>query len=153
MQPVTRYAKSGDVHVAYQVFGDGPFDLLHIPGFVSNVELAWEEPSYEHFLRRLGSFARLIVFDKRGTGMSDRLPTDRLPTLEERMDDIRAVLDEVDEPEVESEGASCIRQRVDEADAGEGRRRIADGFGDLGACAKNEARKANRGELKRTSHE
>jgi pimeloyl-ACP methyl ester carboxylesterase len=93
--PETRYATVEDTHIAYQVVGDGPFDLLHVPGFVSNVELAWEDPSYEHFLRRLASFARLIVFDKRGTGMSDRLPTDRLPTLEERMDDIRAVLDEV----------------------------------------------------------
>src|SRR6202453_1310490 len=93
--PETHYAAVDGIHIAYQVVGDGPFDLLHIPGFVSNVELAWEEPSYEHFLRRLSSFARLITFDKRGTGMSDRLPTDRLPTLEERMDDIHAVLDEV----------------------------------------------------------
>jgi pimeloyl-ACP methyl ester carboxylesterase len=93
--PETRYATVEGTHVAYQVIGEGPFDLLHIPGFVSNVELAWEEPSYAHFLRRLASFSRLIIFDKRGTGMSDRLPTDRLPTLEERMDDIRAVLDAV----------------------------------------------------------
>jgi pimeloyl-ACP methyl ester carboxylesterase len=93
--PETHYADVDGIHIAYQVVGDGPFDLVHIPGFVSNVELAWEEPSYEHFLRRLSSFARLITFDKRGTGMSDRLPTDRLPSLEERMDDIRAVLDEV----------------------------------------------------------
>jgi pimeloyl-ACP methyl ester carboxylesterase len=93
--PETHYAAVDGTHIAYQVVGDGPFDLLHIPGFVSNVELAWEEPSYDHFLRRLSSFARLITFDKRGTGMSDRLPTDRLPTLEERMDDILAVLDEI----------------------------------------------------------
>jgi pimeloyl-ACP methyl ester carboxylesterase len=93
--PETRYATVEGTHVAYQVIGEGPFDLLHIPGFVSNVELAWEDPSYEHFLSRLASFSRLIIFDKRGTGMSDRLPTDRLPTLEERMDDVRAVLDAV----------------------------------------------------------
>src|SRR5919202_80476 len=91
--PETRYAKSGDLHVAYQVVGDGPFDLLHIPGFVSNVEGMWDEPLLARFLGRLASFSRLILFDKRGTGLSDRVPVDRLPTLEERMDDLRAVLD------------------------------------------------------------
>src|ERR671932_541535 len=91
--PETRYAKSGDLHLAYQVVGDGPFDLLHIPGFVSNVEGMWDEPLLARFLRRLASFSRLILFDKRGTGLSDRVPVDRLPTLEERMDDLRAVLD------------------------------------------------------------
>ena len=91
--PETRYAKSGDLHIAYQVVGDGPFDLLHIPGFVSNVEAMWDEPLLARFLRRLASFSRLILFDKRGTGLSDRVPNDRLPTLEERMDDLRAVLD------------------------------------------------------------
>src|SRR5437899_8186435 len=91
--PETRYAKSGDLHVAYQVVGDGPFDLLHIPGFVSNVEAMWDEPLLARFLRRLASFSRLILFDKRGTGLSDRVPVDRLPTLEERMDDLRAVMD------------------------------------------------------------
>jgi len=91
--PETRYAKSGDLHVAYQVVGDGPFDLLHIPGFVSNVEAMWDEPLLARFLRRLASFSRLILFDKRGTGLSDRVPVYRLPTLEERMDDLRAVLD------------------------------------------------------------
>jgi pimeloyl-ACP methyl ester carboxylesterase len=90
--PETRYVQVDGLNIAYQVVGEGPFDLLHIPGFVSNVELAWEEPSFAHFLRRLASFSRLILFDKRGTGMSDRLPTDRLPTLEERMDDVLAVL-------------------------------------------------------------
>lgn len=93
--PETRYTQVDGLNIAYQVVGEGPFDLLYIPGFVSNVELAWEEPSFAHFLRRLASFSRLILFDKRGTGMSDRLPTDRLPTLEERMDDVRAVLDAV----------------------------------------------------------
>ncbi len=91
----TRYAVVDGTHIAYQVIGEGPFDLLHVPGFVSNVELAWEQPSFAHFLERLASFSRLIIFDKRGTGMSDRVPSDRLPTLEERMDDIRAVLDAV----------------------------------------------------------
>ena len=93
--PVTRYTKSGRYNVAYQVIGDGPFDLLWIPGFVSNVELAWEEPTLARFLERLASFSRLIVFDKRGTGLSDRVPIDELPTLEERMDDVVAVLDAV----------------------------------------------------------
>jgi class 3 adenylate cyclase len=91
--PETRYAKSGDLHVAYQVVGDGPFDLLHIPGFVSNVEAMWDEPLLARFLERLASFSRLILFDKRGTGLSDRVSNDRLPMLEERMDDLRAVLD------------------------------------------------------------
>jgi pimeloyl-ACP methyl ester carboxylesterase len=93
--PETRYAKSGDVNIAYQVFGDGPLDLVYVAGWVSNVELMWDEPLYERFLRRLASFSRLIVFDKRGTGLSDPVPLDRLPTLEQRMDDVRAVLDAV----------------------------------------------------------
>src|SRR5437868_8643691 len=93
MPPETRYAKSGDLNIAYQIVGDGPIDVLWIPGFVSNVELVWEIPAAAAFLRRLSSFSRLILFDKRGTGLSDRLPNDALPTLEERMDDVRAVLD------------------------------------------------------------
>lgn len=93
MSPETRYAKSGGVHIAYQVIGDGPFDLVQVPGFISNVELIWEEPRHARFLRRLASFSRLILFDKRGTGLSDRVPEDRFPTLEERMDDVRAVMD------------------------------------------------------------
>lgn len=91
--PVTRYAKSGEVNIAYQVTGAGPLDLIYVPGWVSNVEYTWEEPSYARFLRRLASFSRLILFDKRGTGLSDRVPTNELPTLEQRMDDLRAVLD------------------------------------------------------------
>jgi pimeloyl-ACP methyl ester carboxylesterase len=91
----TRYTRSGRYSIAYQVTGDGPFDLLWIPGFVSNVELAWEEPLLARFLSRLASFSRLILFDKRGTGLSDRVPPDELPTLEERMDDLVAVLDAV----------------------------------------------------------
>jgi class 3 adenylate cyclase len=95
VQPETRYARSGDVNVAYQVVGKGPFDLVYAPAWVSNVEMMWEEPDYADFLARLASFSRLILFDKRGTGLSDRVPNDRLPTLEQRMDDVRAVLDAV----------------------------------------------------------
>jgi pimeloyl-ACP methyl ester carboxylesterase len=93
VRPETRYARSGDVNIAYQVVGDGPFDLVYVPGWISNVELMWEEPSHARLLGRLASFARLILFDKRGTGMSDPVPVDRLPTLEQRMDDVRAVMD------------------------------------------------------------
>src|SRR5712692_8510109 len=95
MAPETRYTRSGDVNVAYQVVGAGPIDLLFAAGWVTNVEMMWEEPTYARFLEALASFARLIVFDKRGTGLSDRVPTDAMPTLEERTDDIRAVLDAV----------------------------------------------------------
>jgi pimeloyl-ACP methyl ester carboxylesterase len=91
----TRYARSGDLSIAYQVVGDGPFDLVYVPGWVSNIELMWEEPGLAGFLERLASFSRLILFDKRGTGLSDPVPTDGLPTLEERMDDVRAVMDAV----------------------------------------------------------
>jgi pimeloyl-ACP methyl ester carboxylesterase len=80
------YARSGGVHIAYQVVGQGPFDLVYVPGWVSHVELAWEEPTLARFLARLASFSRLIVFDKRGTGLSDRVPDGELPTLEQRMD-------------------------------------------------------------------
>jgi pimeloyl-ACP methyl ester carboxylesterase len=91
--PDTRYARSGDVNIAYQVVGEGPPDLVYVPGWISNVDLNWEEPGYARFLGRLASFARLIVFDKRGTGLSDRVPVDQLPTLEQRMDDVRGVMD------------------------------------------------------------
>jgi class 3 adenylate cyclase len=94
--PETRYAKTDDgVHIAYQVVGDGPFDLVEVGGFVSHLEFAWEGPEYAHLLRRLASFARVICFDKRGTGMSDPVPVHALPTLEQRMDDFRAVMDAV----------------------------------------------------------
>jgi pimeloyl-ACP methyl ester carboxylesterase len=93
--PETRYTRSGRYNIAYQVVGAGPFDLLWIPGFISNVELAWEEPLLAAFLARLASVSRLIMFDKRGTGLSDRVPLDELPTLEERMEDLVAVLDAV----------------------------------------------------------
>jgi pimeloyl-ACP methyl ester carboxylesterase len=95
-RPETRYTKSGDLNIAYQVAGDGPLDLIYVPGWISNVELNWEEPAHAHVLERLAGFARLILFDKRGTGLSDPVPLDRLPTLEERMDDVRAVLDAVE---------------------------------------------------------
>jgi pimeloyl-ACP methyl ester carboxylesterase len=91
----TQYAKSGDVNIAYQAIGDGPLDLVYVSGWVSNLELMWDEPQYERFLRRLASFSRLIVFDKRGTGLSDPVALDHLPTLEQRMDDVRAVMDAV----------------------------------------------------------
>jgi pimeloyl-ACP methyl ester carboxylesterase len=93
--PRTQYARSGDVHIAYQVVGDGPIDVVLVPGFVSHLEQVWDDPHQTQFLRRLASFSRLIRFDKRGTGLSDPVPLDRLPTLEERMDDVRAVLDAV----------------------------------------------------------
>jgi class 3 adenylate cyclase len=93
--PSTRYARSGEVSIAYQVVGQGSFDLVYVPGFVSNVELMWEEPGYARFLERLASFSRLILFDKRGTGLSDPVPPEELPTLEQRMDDVRAVMDAV----------------------------------------------------------
>lgn len=83
------------MHIAYQVLGEGPRDLVYVPGWISHVELAWEEPTLATFLGRLASFSRLITFDKRGTGLSDRLPNDQLPTLEERMDDVRAVMEAV----------------------------------------------------------
>ena len=93
MQPETRYTQSGDVSIAYQVVGDKPLDLLVVPGFVSHLEQAWEDPSYARFLQRLASFSRLILLDKRGTGLSDRITG--IPTLEQRMDDVRAVMDAV----------------------------------------------------------
>jgi class 3 adenylate cyclase len=89
----THYARSGNLRIAYQVVGDGPLDLVFVPGFISNLDHYWDEPTLAHFLSRLGSFSRLILFDKRGTGLSDRLGD--LPTLEERMDDVRAVMDAV----------------------------------------------------------
>ncbi len=92
----TRYARSGDVNIAYQVLGDGPRDLVYVPGWVSNVEVMWEDPGLARFLRRLASFSRLITFDKRGTGLSDPVQVDALPTLEVRMDDLRAVMDAVE---------------------------------------------------------
>ena len=91
MQPVTQYARSGDVHVAYQAFGDGPINLVLVPGFVSNVENYWDQPDFARFLTRLAGYARVVTFDKRGTGGSDRVS--ELPGLDVRMDDLRAVMD------------------------------------------------------------
>lgn len=91
----TEYARSGNLHIAYQVLGRGPLDLVYVPGWVSHVELAWEEPTLARFFHRLASFSRLILFDKRGTGLSDRVPNEAPATLDERMDDVRAVLEAV----------------------------------------------------------
>jgi pimeloyl-ACP methyl ester carboxylesterase len=96
MAPTTRYADSGGVSIAYQTLGDGPLDLLLVLGWVSNLDVVWEEPAFEAFLQRLAAFSRLILFDKRGTGLSDRVAD--LPSLEVRMDDVRAVLDAVGSP-------------------------------------------------------
>jgi class 3 adenylate cyclase len=91
----TEYARSGNIYIAYQVLGRGPLDLVYVPGWVSHVELAWEEPTLARFFHRLASFSRLILFDKRGTGLSDRVPNEAPATLDERMDDVRAVLEAV----------------------------------------------------------
>jgi class 3 adenylate cyclase len=91
--PETRYAMSGDISIAYQVVGSGPVDLVIVPGFISHVDLLWHQRGYPEWIERLASFARVIMFDKRGTGASDRDVGDS--TLEERMDDLRAVLDAV----------------------------------------------------------
>ena len=93
--PATRYAKTADgVHIAYASMGEGP-DLIFIPGFVSNVELFWEDPDASRFFGRLSRFVRVTVLDKRGTGLSDPVPNDDLPPIEVRMDDIRAVMDAI----------------------------------------------------------
>ena len=94
MKPVeTRYARSGPVRIAYQAIGHGASDLIFVPGFISNLELHWEEPGYARLLRRFAAFSRLIQFDKRGTGLSDRVDATALPDLATRMDDVRAVMD------------------------------------------------------------
>ena len=91
IRPETKYARSGGVHIAYQVVGHGPIDIVFVQGFISNLEVQWEDPGLTHLFNRLGSFARLIVFDKRGSGLSDRVSD--MPNLETRMDDVRAVMD------------------------------------------------------------
>src|SRR5436309_3445212 len=93
VQPETRYARSKDGHVAYQVVGDGPLDLVFIPSWASNVEVMWEEPSIARFFPRLSTFSRVLCFDKRGTGVSDPVPLAALPTLEQWMDDVRTVME------------------------------------------------------------
>jgi len=92
--PETQYARSGEVHIAFQVLGDGPVDLVQVPGY-QHVEMLWEWPAAAQLMSRLSSFSRLILFDKRGTGLSDPVPLTTLPTLEEWMDDVRAVMDAV----------------------------------------------------------
>jgi class 3 adenylate cyclase len=91
MLPETHYARSGDVRIAYQVVGKGPRDLIFVPGYISHLDHTWDEPGFAHLFTRLSSHSRVILFDKRGTGLSDR--PGRLPSLEERMDDVRAVMD------------------------------------------------------------
>jgi pimeloyl-ACP methyl ester carboxylesterase len=107
--PDVRYARSGDVSIAYQVVGDGPIDLLYVPGWISHLDLSWEEPSLARFLRRLAAGFRLILFDRRGTGLSERVPDDDLPTLEGRWDDVRAVLDATgsEQPAIFAQGYGC----------------------------------------------
>jgi len=95
MMPETHYARSGDVRIAYQVVGDGPFDLVFVPGYISNLDVQWEDPGFAHLLNWLCAFTRLILLDTRGTGLSDRIDDHHLPTLETRMDDVRAVMDAV----------------------------------------------------------
>jgi pimeloyl-ACP methyl ester carboxylesterase/class 3 adenylate cyclase len=100
----TRYAKSGDLHIAYQVVGENGPALVYVPGWMSHVEHLWEEPLHAAFLRRLAAFARVVMLDRRGLGMSDPLP--RMPTLEERMDDVRAVMDDAQIPRASLLGVS-----------------------------------------------
>src|SRR6266403_2285933 len=91
--PETRYALSGDVNIAYQVMGDGPVDIILVPGLCSHIEFLHELPGYTAFLRRLSNFARVVAFDKRGQGLSDRISG--APSLEQRMDDVRAIMDDI----------------------------------------------------------
>lgn len=93
--PETHYVQNGDVNIAYQVVGDGPIDIVFVMGWVSHLEYFWKHHLFASFLYKLASFSRLILFDKRGTGLSDRVPINSLPTIEERMDDVRAVMDVV----------------------------------------------------------
>jgi class 3 adenylate cyclase/pimeloyl-ACP methyl ester carboxylesterase len=92
--PETHYARSGDVHIAYQVLGDGPLDLVYVPEFWNSIEAQWEEPGFERYLRRLASFSRLICFDQRGSGMSDPVAIAEISTLEGWIDDVRAVMED-----------------------------------------------------------
>lgn len=93
--PETRYAQNGDVNIAYQVIGDGDLDIVFVMGWISHLEYFWKHPSFASFLNRLASFSRLILFDKRGTGLSDRVPNKDLPTLEQRMEDVHTVMNAV----------------------------------------------------------
>ena len=89
--PETRYARSGDLQIAYQVLGEGPLDVVFVPLFISNIDIMWEIPDFARLLRRIASFSRLIVFDRRGSGMSDGTPG--VASLEEQIDDVRAVIE------------------------------------------------------------
>lgn len=91
MAPETKYVRSGELHIGYQVIGRGPPDLVWVPGWLSNIDLYWEEPTVARYFERLASFSRVILFDRRGSGVSD--PVERAPTLEEQMDDVVAVMD------------------------------------------------------------
>src|ERR1700719_222268 len=95
MPPETRYARSGEVHIAYQVVGDGPVDVLWVPTWIWQVEHMWEDRTTSKLLERLASFSRLIMFDRRGLGLSDQRPGGGAPPLEEQMDDVVAVMDAV----------------------------------------------------------
>src|SRR5947209_10192601 len=90
MAPATCYARSGDLHIAYQVVGEGPIDLVYVPSWISQIEHYWDEPMVARYFGRLASFSRLILFDRRGSGLSD--PTAHAPTLEEQMDDVVSVM-------------------------------------------------------------
>lgn len=105
-RPPTHYATNGGVSLAYQVFGAGPLDLLVTTGWVPSMDSAWDDPAYRQFLSRLGAFGRVILWDKRGTGLSDRVSVERLPTIEERMEDLTAVLDAVDSKQAALVGLS-----------------------------------------------
>jgi pimeloyl-ACP methyl ester carboxylesterase len=104
--PEIHYARNGDVALAYQVIGDGPLDLVFLPAFINNIEIAWESPHYARFLQRLASFSRLIFMDRRGTGLSDRLSPSDLPPLEVLMDDLVVVLNAVGSERVALFGSS-----------------------------------------------
>jgi pimeloyl-ACP methyl ester carboxylesterase len=106
MMPETKYAKSGDVHIAFQVIGSGQIDLVYVSPWVFPIEVSWEESSVARFFQRLAAFSRLILFDKRGTGQSDRVADSASPTLEQRMDDVRAVMDAVGSERAALFGAS-----------------------------------------------
>jgi hypothetical protein len=142
--PATHYARSGDVNIAYQVLGKGPLDLVFVMGWVSHLEYFWTEPSFARFLQCLASFARLIVFDKRGTGLSDRVPVHSMPTLEQRMDDVRAVMDAVGSTRAAlcgvSDGVPPLVGRVPEELGKPRRRRRADAHEFRGGYQKHPAR-------------
>ena len=95
IRPETRYVQNGDVNIAYQVVGEGPVDLVFVMGWITHLEYFWKHHTFASFLEKLSSFSRLILFDKRGTGLSDRVPNDKLPSLEQRMEDLHAVMNEV----------------------------------------------------------